>query len=96
MLFRSAAIAHLLRSISATHVLVSSDRKTRALVEATLASWGEDSADGLQPVPKILDMPCFEDLYSTEEVEFLPGREYDYVAPALYVHSSGMFCRNTT
>lgn len=83
------AVAHLLQSVSATHVLVSEDAKTRALVEAAISTLDEGSKGERGVVPKVISMPRFSDIYTDEEVQFLPERKYDYLSPALYLHSSG-------
>ena len=84
-----AAVAHLLRTITATHVVVSSDPKTQALVQSALAILSRDSAGGRSTVPKIVPIPSFGDLFSDDPVEFLPRHPYNYLTPAIYVHSSG-------
>ncbi|EKM52277.1 uncharacterized protein PHACADRAFT_211549 [Phanerochaete carnosa HHB-10118-sp] len=81
-----AAIAHLLRETSTTHVLVSDDKPARTLVDAVL----ELIVDAGGQPPVAVPMPKFAEIFDKDRpAEFLPERVYDYTSPAIYVHSSG-------
>lgn len=87
------SVAHLLASTACQIVVVSSDKHTRRLADASFALYRQQNTGSISI--SIVDAPLFENLYPTntgqvEELATLPFRKVtDQSTPCVIIHSSG-------
>jgi hypothetical protein len=83
------AIAHLLQTVNAAHILISSEARIKAVVQEALDTM-KDATKTLSNF--VSEMPAYSDIFQDGDAELLPVKKFDPNSPAFFIHSSGKFC----